>query len=79
MYEHRFVDARKVSVLGVQDERETSTAKVNECLSTNESTLGAAGKGLDGLPTTSVVGRNTWEDCGQVVISSDSAAVQPVC
>lgn len=33
--------------------------KVNECLSTTESTLGAAGKGLDGLPTTSVVGKNT--------------------
>jgi hypothetical protein len=51
---------------------------LNECLSTNESTLGAEGKGLDGLPTTSVVERNTWEDCGRVVISSVSGAVQAI-
>ena len=54
----------------------TITAKVNECLSTTESTPGAEGKGLDGLPTTSVVGRDTWVDCGLVVISSVSGAVQ---
>jgi hypothetical protein len=57
----------------------TITAKVNESLSTTESTLGAEGKGLDGLPTTSVVGRTTWEECGQVVISSVSGAVQAMC
>ena len=56
----------------------TSIAKINECMSTNESTLSAEGKRLDGLPTTNVVGRNTREDCGQVVISSLSGAVQAI-
>lgn len=45
----------RVAVLGAQGERRAITAKVNESLSTTESTRGAEGKGLDGLPTTSVV------------------------
>lgn len=46
-------------VLGAQGERRTITANVNECLSTTESTRGAEGKGLDGLPTTNVVKTNS--------------------
>lgn len=71
-YEHRSIDARKISVLGAQ---ERGTVTINESLSTTESTLVAEGKGLDGLPTTSVVGRKAWEAYALVVISTVASAL----